>query len=68
MALRTIGFGSLSLFAVQSRAFDVMPATLARNEDVTAAYWQSGSIAYVLVAHAGSSDLGKAAALLSMTL
>ena len=49
MAIRTETSGRVSLFAVRPGIFDVVPATLAHQQDLTAAYWQIGDVAYALV-------------------
>jgi anti-sigma factor RsiW len=68
MALHTDTYGDFSLFAVQAGAAHVTPTTLSRQDDIAAAYWQSGEVAYVLVGHAPSRDLDKAAALLAQNV
>lgn len=68
IALHTDAHGEISLFAVQAGAADTIPTTLAQQDDIAAAYWQRGAVAYVLVARASSKDLDKAAALLAQSL
>ena len=64
--------GTASLFAVRPGGFDVVPATTVPRDDLTAAYWQVGEVAYALVAQTGPSadtrDLDRAAARLARTL
>ncbi|GLK71948.1 anti-sigma factor [Ancylobacter dichloromethanicus] len=64
--------GTASLFAVRPGGFDVVPATSVPQDELTAAYWQVGEVAYALVAHTGdaadSRDLDRAAARLARTL
>ncbi|HSI39303.1 MAG TPA: anti-sigma factor [Xanthobacteraceae bacterium] len=54
LVVRTGDFGTATLFAVRPGAFDVVPATLAHKDELTAAYWQMGEVAYALVAGGGS--------------
>jgi anti-sigma factor RsiW len=68
MAIRTEPFGTVSLFAVRPGVFDVVPATLAHQQDLTAAYWQVGDVAYALVARADSGELDRAASRLARSL
>jgi anti-sigma factor RsiW len=68
MAIRTETFGVVSLFAVRPGVFDVVAATLAHQADLTAAYWQVGDVAYVLVAKAESGELDRAATRLARSL
>lgn len=64
--------GTASLFAVRPGGFDVVPATTVPQDDLTAAYWQIGEVAYALVAQrsptADSHDLDRAAARLARSL
>ena len=60
--------GTLSLFAVKPGRFDVVPATSASSNGVTAAYWQTGDVAYALVGTTESTVLSEAAAKLSAAL
>jgi anti-sigma factor RsiW len=68
MAIRTGTSGRVSLFAVRPGVFDVMPATLAHQQDLTAAYWQVGDVAYALVGGGDSRELGRAATRLARSL
>lgn len=72
MAVRTGDLGTVSLFAVRPGGFDVVPATTVPKDDLTAAYWQVGEVAYALVARsgpqAGTRDLDRAAARLVRSL
>ena len=61
MAINAQDLGTLSLFAVRPGRFDVMPATVMSSDDVTAAYWQTGDVAYALVGAAEREALSKAA-------
>lgn len=60
--------GALSLFAVRPGSFDVVKPRIVEIEDMKAAYFQIGEVAYALVADGGSDELGKAAAQLANTL
>ena len=68
MAIRTNDFDMLSLFAVRPGSFDVVRASSVHKDDVTAAYWQIGDVAYALVAKANTRDLDRAAIALADTL
>jgi anti-sigma factor RsiW len=68
MAIRTGDLGLLSLFAVRPGSFDVVQPTLAPSGDVSAAYFQIGEVAYVLVASGNVDALDRAAARLAATL
>jgi anti-sigma factor RsiW len=68
MAIRTDKLGTLSLFAVRPGGFNVRPATVAAENEVTAIYWQLGEVAYALVGGAESRSLEKAANDLVKTL
>lgn len=68
MAIRTAQFGTVSLFAVRPGSFDVVPATLVARDELAAAYWQIGEVAYALVAKADSRELDKAATGLAKSL
>jgi len=68
MAIRANELGALSLFAVRPGRFDVMPTTLASANEVTAAYWQTGDVAYALVGAAEGPALNQAAVKLAQTL
>lgn len=68
MAIRTERFGTVSLFAVRPGVFNVVPATLAHQQDFTAAYWQIGDVAYALVAKADLGELDRAATTLARSL
>lgn len=61
MALQAPKLGAVSLFAVRPGHFDVVPATAIAQDELAAAYWQVGDVAYVLVAHAQASELASAA-------
>jgi anti-sigma factor RsiW len=68
MAIKAESLGTLSLFAVRPGRFNVMPATVTSGNEVTAAYWQTGDVAYALVGTAESKALNEAAARLAATL
>ncbi|MEP9380705.1 anti-sigma factor [Aquabacter sp. CN5-332] len=68
LAARTETLGEVSLFAVRPGAFDVIPATVTHDQDVTAAYWQIGDVAYALVAKADARDIDEAAIRLARSL
>lgn len=68
MALRDGRLGTMSLFAVRPGNFDVVPATLVHQQDLTAAYWQVGEVAYALVAGPNARDLDDAADRLARSL
>ncbi|MDQ0472235.1 anti-sigma factor family protein [Labrys wisconsinensis] len=68
MAIRTRSLGTATLFAVRPGSFDVVPESSTRQEDLTAAYWQVGEVAYALVAKADARDLDKAAGRLAGSL
>jgi anti-sigma factor RsiW len=68
MAIRTPDFGTVSLYAVRPGAFDVVPATLVPQAELTAAYWQMGEVAYTLIAVGNSDQLDKAATRLAGSL
>ncbi len=68
MSVATKDFGTVSLFAVRPGSFDVVPATLVLKDDLNAAYWQVGEVAYALVAKADSRELDKAASKLARSL
>ncbi|SFU22292.1 anti-sigma factor [Mesorhizobium sp. YR577] len=68
MAIKTEKLGAVSLFAVRPGTFDVVKPTVADMQDVTAAYFQIGEVAYALVAKADALDLDRAASQLSDTL
>lgn len=68
IALRTEAFGELSLFAVQPGSTTDIPVTNTWRDDLAAAYWQHGSIAYVLVTRTASADLDAAASRLSSAI
>ncbi len=68
MALKTKDFGAVSLFAVRPGSFDVVPATTVPREDLNAAYWQVGEVAYALVAQGTTRELDRAAAALARSL
>jgi len=68
MSVATKDFGTVSLFAVRPGSFDVVPATMVLKDDLNAAYWQVGEVAYALVAKADSRELDKAASQLARSL
>jgi anti-sigma factor RsiW len=68
MAVQVEELGTLSLFAVHPGQFDVLPATVTSGGEVTAAYWQTGEVAYALVGAVDSKALNAAAAKLAATL
>lgn len=68
VALKANDLGTLSLFAVRSGRFDVLPATVAANGEVTAVYWQLGDSAYALVGGGDGKALRQAATKLAATL
>ncbi len=59
MRLETRDFGSLSLFAVRPGKFDVVQPTVSRHEGLSAAHWQTGEVAYALVAGGSTSAEGR---------
>ncbi len=61
-------FGVLSLFAVRPGAFDVIQPTALDVHDATAAYFQIGEVAYVLVTKAEARGLDRSASRLAETL
>lgn len=56
MTVRAKDLGTASLFAVRPGGFDVVPATSVPQDELTAAYWQVGEVAYALVAQRGTSS------------
>jgi anti-sigma factor RsiW len=68
MAIKAESLGTLSLFAVRPGGFEVMPATITTQNDVTTVYWQIGDVAYALVGVAEGKALAEAAAQLASTL
>lgn len=68
VAVKTKDFGAVSLFAVRPGSFDVVPATTVPREDLNAAYWQVGEVAYALVAQGETRELDRAAAALARSL
>lgn len=73
LTVETGDFGKVSLFAVRPGTFDVVPATLVFRDDLNAAYWQVGEVAYALVAKAPadtteSRELDRAASKLARSL
>ncbi|QFR34084.1 anti-sigma factor [Ancylobacter sp. TS-1] len=76
LAVRTRELGAVSLFAVRPGSFDVVPATTVPKDDLTAAYWQVGEVAYAIVAPtdraagaaAGARDIDRTAAQLARSL
>ncbi|MGF7158558.1 anti-sigma factor RsiW [Rhodoligotrophos appendicifer] len=67
VAIKADTLGSLALFAVRPGSFDVIPATVARDGQ-TAAYWQIGEVAYVLIADVEGRKLEQVAVNLAKTL
>lgn len=68
MSVSTKDLGTVSLFAVRPGSFDVVPATMVLKDELNAAYWQVGEVAYALVAKADSRELDKAASKLARSL
>ncbi|MBS9477201.1 anti-sigma factor family protein [Ancylobacter radicis] len=68
VSVKTKDFGAVSLFAVRPGSFDVVPATTVPREDLSAAYWQVGEVAYALVAQGQTRELDRAAASLARSL
>lgn len=68
LAARSPELGVLSLFAVRPGDFAVMPTRHVIEGDVSAAYWQTGEIAYALVARTDAHDLERTATSLARTL
>lgn len=68
MTVRTAEFGTLSLFAVRPGVFDVRPVAVSEKDDLAAAHWQMGDVAYALVARAKARDLDQAASRLARSL
>jgi anti-sigma factor RsiW len=61
--------GRISLFAVRPGHFNVVPATLAGQDELSAAYWQMGEVAYALVARSSDGrELDQAAVRLARSL
>lgn len=50
LAIEAAGGRPISLFALRPGVFDVVPATHADADGVTASYWQIGEVAYAVVA------------------
>jgi anti-sigma factor RsiW len=61
-------FGMLSLYAVRPGNFDVVAPTMTPPDQVVAAYFQIGEVAYALVAGVGAHDLDRAAERLADSL
>lgn len=59
--------GPASLFAIRPGTFDVVPTTTIQDNE-TAAFWQVGEVAYVLVARTDTKEVARAAERLSRTL
>lgn len=68
LEIGSAGMGALSLFAVRPGTFDVVKPQIVRIEDMSAAYFQIGDVAYALVSNANSVELDKAATELANTL
>lgn len=68
MEIRSDDMGQLSLFAVRPGAFDVVKPKVVRIDDSSAAYFQIGDVAYVLVSNANTPDLESTASQLAETL
>ena len=68
MSVNTPDFGEVSLFAVRPGSFDVVPATSVPREDLKAAYWQVGEVAYALVADGTARELDRTAERLARSL
>jgi anti-sigma factor RsiW len=69
MALQSPELGSASLFAVRPGGFDVVAPTVTHQDDLSAAHWQVGDVAYALVAApADAGALDRAAAGLARSL
>ena len=68
MAVETEDFGVVSLFAVRPGTFDVVQPTAIGAHDATAAYFQIGDVAYVLVTKADARGLDRSASRLAETL
>jgi anti-sigma factor RsiW len=68
IAVKAGDLGTLSLFAVRPGRFDVLPARVTSNKDLTAAYWQMGDVGYALVGAADGGALNEAATKLSASL
>ena len=68
IAVDAPNLGHLSLFAVRPGAFNVVPVTMTRRDNATAAYWQIGDVGYALVAKADAGDLERAAGRMAATL
>jgi anti-sigma factor RsiW len=68
MAVETEDFRIVSLFAVRPGTFDVVEPTSVKSDDVVAAYFQIGEVAYALVASADVHHLDQAAERLAATL
>lgn len=75
IAVHTHELGAVSLFAVRPGTFDVVPATTVPKDELTAAYWQVGEVAYALVAPTqgeqgatGARDIDRTASRLARSL
>lgn len=72
LAVKTKDLGTVSLFAVRPGGFDVVPATSVPKDELNAAYWQMGEVAYALVAQPGPEasprEIDRAAARLARSL
>ncbi len=60
--------GNVSLFAVRPGNFAVQKVSHVKRDDVQAAYWQIGEVAYALVGDGKAADLDGAAEKLARTL
>lgn len=67
LTLEADKIGRAALFAVRPGTFDVVPAT-AVHDDQSAAFWQIGDVAYVLIAKTDAKDLELIARDLAATL
>ena len=60
--------GRMSLFAARVPIFNVIAPTLARFDGATAAYWQTGPLAYALTGSGSDKTIERAAIQLSRKL
>jgi anti-sigma factor RsiW len=68
MTVEAGGLGRVSLFAAHVSGFNVIAPTLARFDDVRAAYWQTGQLAYALTGTGSDKAIERAAIRLSRKL
>ena len=68
MEIRSDDLGEISLFAVRPGTFDVVKPQALRIDESSAAYFQIGDVAYVLVSNANAPDLESTALQLAKTL